>query len=151
MGFFDNLKEQVAELNNSLQSSVKKYKNAKFADAAMAACALIAAADGTIDASERKKTASYITKSEALAVFDVAELQQKFVSYCDKLSADFDFGKIEMLQIIGKLRGKEEQARTVIQVAIIIGGADGNFDDDEKMAVRDICNTVGINPAEFNL
>ena len=31
----------------------------------------------------------------------------------------------------------------MIQVGIIIGGADGNFDPDEKQAVREACNAVG--------
>ncbi len=151
MGFFDNLKDKVNEMSNSLQTSVKKFKNEKFANAAMATCALIAAADGSIDASERQKTASCLINVSALRVFDVKDLQDKFSAYCDKLMSDFDFGKIEMLQIIGALRGKEEQARAVIQIGIIIGGADGNFDDDEKQAVREICNALGILPAEFDL
>ena len=39
----------------------------------------------------------------------------------------------------------------MIQVGIIIGGADGNFDEDEKRAVREACNAVGISPTEFEL
>ncbi len=39
----------------------------------------------------------------------------------------------------------------MIQVGIIIGGADGNFDKDEKQAVREACNAVGISPSEFDL
>jgi tellurite resistance protein TerB len=39
----------------------------------------------------------------------------------------------------------------VIQIGIIIGGADGNFDEDEKRAVREACNAVGISPSEFDL
>ncbi len=39
----------------------------------------------------------------------------------------------------------------MIQVGIIIGGADGNFDKDEKQAVREACHAVGIPPAEFDL
>jgi tellurite resistance protein TerB len=39
----------------------------------------------------------------------------------------------------------------VIQVGIIIGGADGSFDENEKRTVRDVCNAVGIPPADFDL
>ena len=39
----------------------------------------------------------------------------------------------------------------MIQVGIIIGGADGNFDKHEQQAVREACNAVGIPPAEFDL
>lgn len=78
-------------------------------------------------------------------------MKEKFDFYCDKLSQDFDFGKIEAIQAISKLKKKEDQARAVIQIGIIIGGADGNFDPNEKKVVKEACNAVGINPAEFDL
>ena len=55
------------------------------------------------------------------------------------------------VQALSKLKSKPDQARAVIQIGIIIGGADGNFDSDEKQVVREACFAVGINPAEFDL
>jgi len=146
-----NLKDQAAAMSNALQTRVAKYKNADFANASMAMCALVAAADGTIDALERQKTAALITNNETLKVFDLADLQTKFEFYCTKLSNDFDFGKIEALQAIAKLHKAPDQARAVIQIGIIIGGADGNFDPDEKNVVRAACNSVNIPVTDFDL
>ena len=151
MGFWDNVKDKASQLNESLKTKMDQFKNAAFADASMAMCALIAAADGNIDSSERQKTASFIMNNDTLKVFDASELQTKFIYYCDKLQSDYDFGKIEAIQSISKLKKKTEQARAVIQVGIIIGGADGDFDDDEKAAVREACFAVGISPNEFDL
>ena len=39
----------------------------------------------------------------------------------------------------------------MISIGLIIGGADGTFDADEKKAVREACFAVGIDPAEFDL
>lgn len=151
MSFWDRLKDNVASMSNSLQTNVSKFKNADFANGTMAMCAMIAAADGSIDGSEKSKTAALITNNETLKIFPASELKEKFDFFCNKLSADFDFGRIEALQAIGKLRKKEDQARAVIQIGIIIGSADGNFDKDEKKAVRDACNALGISPAEFDV
>ena len=151
MGFWDQLKQNAATMNSSLQTNVAKFKSADFANASMAMCALIASADGTIDASERQKTASLITSNETLKIFQASELKQKFDFYCDKLTQDIDFGRIEAIQAIGKLKNKQDQARAVIQIGIIIGGADGNFDKNEMKAVRDACNAVGISPSEFDV
>jgi len=151
MSFWDQLKDNVSKMSSSLQTNVSKFKNADFANGCMAMCAMIAAADGSIDGSEKAKTAALIMNNEMLKIFPAAELKAKFDFFCGKLTADFDFGRIETLQAIGKLRKHEDQARAVIQVGIIIGGADGNFDKDERKAVRDACNTLGINPAEFDL
>ncbi|MBB6097346.1 tellurite resistance protein TerB [Deinobacterium chartae] len=151
MSLWNNLKQSVSQLSGSLQTSVAKFRNQDFAHASMAMCALIAAADGNIDPQERSRTASLIMSNDALRVFPADELRQKFDLYCDKLVKDYDFGRIEAIQAVSKLRSKPDQARAVLQVGIVIGGADGHFDERERAVVREVCHAVGINPAEFSL
>jgi len=151
MALWDNLKEKVNSMNQNLSTKVSQFKNNDFASATMAMCALVAAADGDIDSSERQKTASFIMNNETLKIFEASDLREKFNFFCDKLTQDFDFGKIECIQTISKVRKNEGQARAVIQLGIIIGGADGDFDPNEKKAVKDACNAVGISPNEFDL
>jgi tellurite resistance protein TerB len=151
MSFWNNLKDKVAGMNASLQTSIGKYKNAEFANGSMAMCALIAAADGSVTGQEKGKIATLISVNETLKIFPAGELKTKFDFFCDKLTADYDFGRIEAIQAIGKLKSKPDQARAVIQIGIIIGGADGNFDDDEKKAVKAACGAVGIPASEFDL
>ncbi len=151
MAFFDQLKSRTQEMSGQLKTKAGQFKNKEFAAGSMAMCALIAAADGSIDASERQKTAALIMSNDVLGIFDPAELKTKFDFYCDKLSSDYDFGKVEAIATIGKLRSKPDQARAVIQIGIIIGGSDGNFDADEKKAVKEACLAVGIPPADFDL
>lgn len=151
MAFWDQLKRNASEMSASLQTNAAKYRNTDFANASMAMCALIASADGSIEPEERRKTAALIASNETLKIFEASDLKQKFDFYLDKVAEDPDFGRIEALQAVSKLKKKEDQARAVIQVGIIIGGADGNFDRDEMKAVRDACNAVGISPSEFDL
>lgn len=151
MSFWNNVKEKISDANDSLKKNIGQFKNKKFADASMAICALVAAADGDIDADERKKTTGFIMSNESLKVFSASDLKEKFDFYCNKLEADYDFGKIEAIQALSALKGKQDQARACIQLGIIIGGADGDFDADEKQAIKDACNAVGILPSEFDL
>jgi tellurite resistance protein TerB len=151
VALWDNLKSKSAEMNGQLKTKTAQFKNKDFSNATMAMCALIAAADGSIDASERQKVAALIMSNDVLAIFPPTELRDRFDHYCNKLSADYDFGKIEAIQAIGKLKKHADEARAVIQIGIIIGGSDGNFDADEKKAVKEACNAVGINPSEFEL
>ena len=151
MAFWDQLKSRTVEMNGQLKTKAGQFKSKEFANGAMAMCALIAAADGSIDASERQKTASLIVSNDVLSIFPPDELRQKFDWYCDKLSKDFDFGKVEAIATIAKLKSKPDQGRAVVQIGIIIGGADGDFDKDERQAVKDACFAVGIAPAEFDL
>lgn len=151
MGFWDNLKGKASEMNEGLKTKVARFKNTDFAQASMAMCAMVAAADGTIDEAEKRKTAALITNNAVLSIFEAADLKTRFDYFCKKLEADYDIGKIETIQAIGKLKKAPEQARAVIQVGIIIGGADGNFDDNEKNVVREACRAAGIDPADFSL
>jgi tellurite resistance protein TerB len=149
MGFLDNLKAGARQSSEALKTQVGKFKSKDFAEASMAASALIAAADGSIDSSERSKVAAFISSNDTLSVFNVADLRASFEKYCDKLTSDYDFGKIECIQVIGKLRTKPDAGRAVVQIACIIGKADGDFDNDEKTAVKEICQALGIDASEF--
>ncbi|WP_338073964.1 tellurite resistance TerB family protein [Kineococcus siccus] len=151
MGFLDNLKRKGMPAVDQLKTRVGQFKSKDFAEASMATCALIAAADGTIDASERSKTAAFIGSNDVLSAFDASTLRESFDKYCTKLTTDYDFGKIEALQAVGKLRSKPEQARAVVQVGIVVGGADGDFDAHEVRAVREVCQAVGLDPTEFGV
>lgn len=151
MSFWNNVKEKMNDASESLQKNIGQFKNKKFAEASMAMCALVASSDGEIGEEERKKTAAFIMSNETLKIFSASDLKSKFDFFCNKLEADHDFGKIEVIQALSALKGKDDQARACIQLGIIIGSADGEFDDNEKKAVKDACNAVGIAPSEFDL
>ena len=151
MGFLDNLRTGLNNVSSQLSDQVSRFKSADFAEATMSMCALIAAADGTISTEERRKVAGFIASNDSLKVFQPADLKARFDKYCDKLTQDYDFGRIEAIQAIGKLRSKPDQARAVIQLGMLIGGADGNFDESEKVQVRDAARAVSLDPAEFGV
>ncbi|TMR01837.1 Tellurite resistance TerB [Actinomadura soli] len=151
MPFWDKLRESTQTLQTQLLSKKNDLKSGAFRDASMAMCALVAAADGSVDPSERQRTASLIASNEVLRNFPADDLQRRFNDNVSKLTADFDFGKVAVLQDIAKAKKKPDEARAVIQIGIIIGGADGNFDDNEKAIVREACFALGLAPAEFEL
>jgi tellurite resistance protein TerB len=151
MALWNQLRNQTQSMQQTLVAKKNDFKSGAFRDATMAMCALIAAADGSVDVEERRKVASLISQNEVLQNFPADQLQRVFNDDIDKLQQDFDFGKVSILQEIAKVKKKEDEARAVIQIGIIIGGADGNFDEAEKKAVRDACHAVGLPPAEFDL
>ncbi|HEV7931488.1 MAG TPA: TerB family tellurite resistance protein [Actinomadura sp.] len=151
MALWDRLRESSQGMQAQLMAKKKDLKSGAFRDASMAMCALVAAADGSVDPSERQRTAALIGTNEVLQNFPADDLQRRFNDYLAKLTADLDFGKVSVLQHIGKVKTKPAEARAVIQIGIIIGGADGDFDDAEKAVVREACYAVDLSPAEFDL
>jgi len=134
-------------LANDLTTKFKQLNNSTFKKGAMATCALVAAADGKIDPSEKTKVAQLIAKNEMLQVFNAGELRDLFLDYCGKAEDEFD--RIDLFALVRKLKGNADQATYAVKVALIIANADGVFDDDEKAVVTEICQTLGIPAADY--
>ncbi|KLL09632.1 MULTISPECIES: tellurite resistance TerB family protein [Protofrankia] len=151
MPIWDRLRTSTQTMQGQLTAKKNELKSGAFRDASMAVCALVAAADGTIDPAERQRVASLIATNEVLTNFAPDDLHRRFDGYLAKLAQDFALGKVSVLQEVGKVKKKPTEARAVIQIGIVIGGADGNFDKTEQAVVREACFAVGISPDEFDL
>ncbi|SOD62228.1 tellurite resistance protein TerB [Streptomyces zhaozhouensis] len=151
MALWDRVKESAATMQEQLNAKKNDLKSGAFRDASMAMCALVAAADGSVEPAERQRVAQLITTNEVLRNFPADDLRRRFEEYVDKLEADFEFGRVGLLQEVAKAKKKPAEARAVVQIGIVIGGADGDFDDTEKALVREACYTLDLPPAEFDL
>ncbi|MFG3498295.1 tellurite resistance TerB family protein [Streptomyces sp. NPDC047928] len=151
MALWDRLKESASTMQTQLMAKKNELTSGAFRDASMAMCALVAAADGHVDPSERQRVAQLIASNDVLRNFPADDLHRRFEGNLDKLTADFALGKVSVLQEIAKAKKKPAEARAVIQIGIVIGGADGDFDKDEQAAVREACYTLDLPPHEFDL
>ncbi|MGW7278344.1 tellurite resistance TerB family protein [Streptomyces sp. NPDC054844] len=151
MALWDRFKESASQMQTQLVAKKNDLKSGAFRDASMAMCALVAAADGSVDPSERQRVAQLIGTNEVLQNFPADDLRRRFEANLDKLTADFAFGKVGILQEIAKAKKKPAEARAVVQIGIVIGGADGDFDKDERAVVREACYALDLPPHEFDL
>ncbi|MFD8203550.1 tellurite resistance TerB family protein [Streptomyces sp. NPDC003470] len=151
MALWDRVKESASQMQTQLVAKKNDLRSGAFRDASMAMCALVAAADGTVDPSERQRVAQLIATNDVLRNFPADDLRRRFEDNLDKLAADFAFGRVSVLQEIAKAKKKPAEARAVIQIGIVIGGADGDFDKDERAVVRDACFALDLPPHEFDL
>ncbi|MFE1310855.1 tellurite resistance TerB family protein [Streptomyces sp. NPDC058755] len=151
MALWDRVKESASQMQTQLVAKKNDLRSGAFRDASMAMCALVAAADGTIDPSERQRVAQLIATNEVLQNFPADDLRRRFEENLNKLTTDFDFGKVSVLQEIAKAKKKPAEARAVVQIGIVIGGADGDFDKTEQAVVREACYTLDLPPHEFDL
>ncbi|WP_440116740.1 tellurite resistance TerB family protein [Paenibacillus sp. QZ-Y1] len=146
-----SFKSWLNSTKQGLGEQVKKFKNKDFMDAVVAGCALVAFADGSIDEAEKNKMAGYINLSQELKVFDMAEVIARFNHYVANFEFSPEIGKQEALKAIAKFKSKPDVGRVIVGVCSAIGSADGNFDDQEKRVVAEICSVLALNPGEFSL
>ncbi|WDT92343.1 TerB family tellurite resistance protein [Streptomyces sp. SCSIO-PteL053] len=150
MALWDRIKESASSMQTQLEAKKNELKSGSFRDASMAMCALVAAADGSVDPAERQRVAALIASNDVLRNFPADDLQRRFNAYVDQLTADFALGKVGVVQEIAKAK-KPAEARAVIQIGIVIGGADGDFDATEQAVVREACFALDLPPHEFDL
>lgn len=147
MGFFEFLDEAKKTLGNN----VKRFKNEKFMKAISAMCALVAFADGSVDAVEKQKMVGFIIRSEDLKVFKVSEIITEFNKHIDNLEFDVGVGEAEALKVIKAIKGDADACKSLILVGCAIGRSDDNFDEDEKNVVRKVCKELDLKPSDFSL
>ncbi|MEV6280969.1 tellurite resistance TerB family protein [Nocardia sp. NPDC051832] len=143
--------DKAPQWRKQLLAKKNDLRGGTFRDAAMGMCALVAAADGSIDPNERMRVAGLLGTDPVLQNFPADELRALFDDNCQRLTADPAFGRAHVLQQIAKAAGKPTEAQAVVQIGIMIGNADGNFDPAEIAAVREACGTLRLDPAQFGL
>ncbi|MCW5249892.1 MULTISPECIES: tellurite resistance TerB family protein [unclassified Streptomyces] len=151
MALWDRFKESASQMQTQLIAKKNDLKSGAFRDASMAMCALVAAADGSVDPAERQRVAQLIATNDVLQNFPADDLRRRFEDNLNKLTADFALGKVGVLQEVAKAKKKPAEARAVVQIGIVIGGADGHFDQDERAVVREACYALDLPPHEFDL
>ena len=147
----DWLKNRFNEVSANLKTEVTKIRNKTFLDGVVAGCVLVAYADGTVKPEEKQKMMGFLQTSDVLSVFDIKDVITTFEKFAKNFEFDYAIGEANALQTIGKIKGKESEARLMVRVCCAIGAADGDFDDDEKAAVRKICGELGLNSKDFDL
>lgn len=120
-------------------------------EAVVNGCVLVAAADGSIDATEKQKMAGFIQLSDELKHFDMGEVIKVFQNAAADFESDNVIGKVCALEKIRKIKTNEDQARLLVRVVQAIGAADGEFDTQEREMVTEIARELGLNPADFDI
>jgi tellurite resistance protein/ADP-ribose pyrophosphatase YjhB (NUDIX family) len=139
-----HLRQSVASLRAQLSARGGALDTVAFRDASVAMCALVAAADGRIDVTERDKMLAFVTSEPALAAFSPHELERLFDTHVDRLRVDPERGRAAALREIAKVRGRPVEARAVVQLGAVIGLADGSYDAVERQAVSEAIDVLGL-------
>ncbi|MBQ0832411.1 tellurite resistance TerB family protein [Marinobacter sp.] len=145
------LKQNAEQARSKLTAEASKFKNRSFMEAVVSGCALVAAADGDIDSSEKQKMAGFIERADELKHFDMRQVIEVFQKTASDFEFDHGIGKASALKAIGKIKGNDDQARLLVRVVSAIGAADGDFDAQEKAVVVEIARELGLNPEDFDL
>ena len=131
-------------LRDAVDTAAARHRNKPFLEAAMAACAYIAQADGYVSIGERGRVDDILEQLEALQVFDPHEGVNIFNNYLDQLTENHQAGEKSVFSAVSKMAKDNEAALLVARMCIAISNADGDFSANEKVAVGEICSILNI-------
>lgn len=151
MSILNRVKSAFNSGREELTKQVSRFRNRKFMEGTIAVCARIAVSSDGVSAEEKQKMIGFLKSSEELKVFETEEV----ITFFNKLVTSFDFdmgiGKGETMKYILALKDQPEAAQLAVRVGIAVAKSDGNFDQDEQKAVKEIAAALGFDPAEFGL
>lgn len=117
-------------------------------DRLVIACGLVAYADGNCDDDEKAATRGLIKQNMPhWEINDIAESWQSFENLMNL--GNLKFAKLEGIAKLKLAVGEEKGA--LCRGMILIAGADGKIDEDEKTMMSDIMAALGERPADYGL
>lgn len=147
----DWLKGKFNEVSKSLKDEVTKVRNQTFLEGVVAGCALVAYADGIVKPEEKQKMMGFMRNNDIMSVFKTEDIIKLFEKFSGRFEFDRQIGEMDAFAAIAKVKSKPDQARLLVRVCCAIASSDGDFDEQEKQAVRKVCNELGLDPADFDL
>ena len=120
-------------------------------DALIAACALVAQADGWVTPDERQRTVERMRRSPAVAVFGVQEVLLGFESLNERFDRDLEDGVAVAEAAVRRLAGRPGPSRLLVETACAVAEADGGFDAEERDVVLRLCDLLDLEPATFEI
>ncbi len=120
-------------------------------DALIAACAIVAHADGWVTEEERISASARMRGLNATAAFGVERCLVAFDAFINRFDQDADAATELAERAILKVSSQRAPARLVVEAACRVASSDGGFDGAERNAILDICQLLNVDPAPFGL
>jgi tellurite resistance protein TerB len=134
-----------------LQKNWSKDRQKNIMEAMVAGCVLVAVADDEVSQEERQKFIKLMQRVEESKAFGDEHIVATFDRFLERLDGYGATGRNGLLAMLETVANTQDTARLIVRLCKAVGEADGNFDDNEKAVVREICTRLKLNPADFDL
>jgi tellurite resistance protein TerB len=134
------------DLRADLLSAMIEYRGADLMEATIAACAIIAHADGNVAPSERAQMLQLMRADPLLAMFPRDAVMEEFARHARAYDLNYGDAVREAIVPVMKLAGRKRHARVVLNACLLITAADGRVDPREVDAIRLVRDALNVEP-----
>lgn len=143
-GFLQSLKDQY-------RANVERHQNLPFLKATMAACALVATADGQVSFTERVRVDQIIETLEQLKAYDPHEAVDLFREFADQILASPKDGHSAVLKELDWVKSNAETAQLLIRICLAVGESNGETSLVDRIEIVSLCSWLDVDPEGFGL
>lgn len=138
-------------LIDNYEEHLERVRNRPFLEATMAACALIAIADGEVTFDERVRVDQILMTLDQLQVFDPHEGIDLFNDYAEAIQDRPREGREKAWQAIGLLDMDDETKALMLRICLAISAAKGEMPMSDQIEIVSLCSRLGIDPSDCGL
>lgn len=142
----------LSTLTDKFQEELDRHRNRPFLRATMAACALVAAADGEVSLAERVRLDQILETLEKLRVFDPHEGVDLFNEFSDTILSNSRVGHERAVEALLAGVGDDPEARRMlIRICLAVSEANGEKKLVDQIEIVTLCSRLDIDPESVGL
>ncbi|MCI0654957.1 MAG: TerB family tellurite resistance protein [Methylococcaceae bacterium] len=135
--------ESLAEI---FHEQLDRHRNRPFLNAAMAACALVATANGKVSFCQRIRIDQILETLDRLRGFDPHEGVDLFNDFVEKIVSSPKTGHEKALAAMTTVASEKPVAELLIRVCLAVSESDGKISISEAKEIISLCGVLGIEP-----
>lgn len=128
-----------------------RHRNQQFLDSTMAACALVATADGVVEYREEERVSNVMNTLERLRVFDPAEGEELFRDYAEAILGAPKQGHDLAMESVRRSARDPEVAELLIRVCLAVSSSGGEMPLPDQIEIVTLCSRLGVDPGTCGL
>ena len=142
----------LSKLTAMYQDRIAKHRNRPFLQATMAACALVAMANGNVSFRQRVRIDQIMETLEGLRTFDPHEGVNLFNECVTAMENSPRTGHETAMQLILKeTLAHPEKAELLIRICLAVSEVDGVVPMTEQIEIVGLCGRLGVQPDRLGL
>ncbi|HJN23717.1 MAG TPA: TerB family tellurite resistance protein [Rhodospirillales bacterium] len=124
---------------------MERHKNRPFLKGCMAACALVATADGNVSFSQRVRVDQLLQTLEALKFFDPHEGIDLFNEFTDAILSTPKAGHGKALQAVFEtVKDRQASAELLIRLCLAVSEANGETSLSDQIEIVSLCSLLDV-------
>ena len=141
----------LGNLIANYHTHMERQANRSFLEGVMAACALVASADGKISFGERVRVDQILQTLEKLRMFDPHEGVDIFNEYADLILDHPATGHETAFLAMEKIAREPENGNLMVRICVAVSEANGENRLADQIEIVTLCSRLGLDPAHCGL